>query len=99
MIAEPDAGDRENPPRHQQPARPGSPSYGYQGDPPQPPEAGFSHDYEGEPSEPYNCIDRSGGGNDMFTWINQQFLTILSPQEMVCSPDHSTTSGDHRKSV
>jgi hypothetical protein len=31
--------------------------------------------YEGEPSEPYNCIDRSGGGNDMFTWINQQFLT------------------------
>jgi hypothetical protein len=31
--------------------------------------------YEGEPNESHNCIDKSGGGNDMFTWINQQFLS------------------------
>ena len=30
--------------------------------------------YEGEPSDPNNCIDNSGGGNDMFTWINENFL-------------------------
>ena len=30
--------------------------------------------YEGEPSEPNNCIDTSGGGNDMFSWINTNFL-------------------------
>ena len=30
--------------------------------------------YEGEPSEPNNCIDTSGGGNDMFSWINTYFL-------------------------
>jgi|GEM_PF-995125 len=33
--------------------------------------------YEGEPSDPYNCIDTSGGGNDMFTWINQKFQLSL----------------------
>jgi hypothetical protein len=30
--------------------------------------------YEGEPTDPNNCIDTSGGGNDMFTWINTYFL-------------------------
>ena len=30
--------------------------------------------YEGEPSEPNNCIDTSGGGNDMFSWIATNFL-------------------------
>ena len=30
--------------------------------------------YEGEPSEPNNCVDRSGGGNDMFSWINWKFI-------------------------
>ncbi len=29
--------------------------------------------YEGEPSDPDNCIATDDGGNDMFTWINQQF--------------------------
>jgi hypothetical protein len=30
--------------------------------------------YEGEPSESNNCIDTSGGGNDMFSWIHTNFL-------------------------
>lgn len=29
--------------------------------------------YEGEPSDPNNCIAADHGGNDMFTWIEQQF--------------------------
>jgi hypothetical protein len=29
--------------------------------------------YEGEPSDPHNCIATNNGGNDMFTWINHQF--------------------------
>jgi hypothetical protein len=33
--------------------------------------------YEGEPTDPNNCIDTSNGGNDMFTWINQQFQLSL----------------------
>lgn len=33
--------------------------------------------YEGEPSDPNNCIDTSGDGNDMFTWINQKFQLSL----------------------
>ena len=30
--------------------------------------------YEGEPSDPNNCIATDNGGNDMFTWINTNFL-------------------------
>src|ERR1700719_3352587 len=47
-----------------QPARPGSPSYGYQGDPPQPPEAGFSHDYlpDGHSGDPASEEWRGGPG-------------------------------------
>jgi hypothetical protein len=30
--------------------------------------------YEGEPSDPNNCIDTSGGGDDMFSWISTYFL-------------------------
>jgi hypothetical protein len=33
--------------------------------------------YEGEPSDPDNCIAADRGGNDMFTWINQQFQLNL----------------------
>ena len=33
--------------------------------------------YEGEPSEPNNCIADDHGGNDMFTWITQQFQLNL----------------------
>jgi len=33
--------------------------------------------YEGEPSEPNNCISTANGGNDMFTWINQMFQLNL----------------------
>jgi hypothetical protein len=33
--------------------------------------------YEGEPSDPNNCIAADHGGNDMFTWINQQFQLSL----------------------
>jgi hypothetical protein len=33
--------------------------------------------YEGEPSEPNNCIAADHGGNDMFTWISQQFQLDL----------------------
>lgn len=37
--------------------------------------------YEGEPSDPGNCIDTGGGGNDMFTWIGKQFsLTVPAEQ-------------------
>ena len=35
--------------------------------------------YEGEPTDRYNCISTDNGGNDMFTWINQNFQTQLSP--------------------
>jgi hypothetical protein len=31
--------------------------------------------YEGEPSDPNNCIYSAHGGGDMFTWINKQFVT------------------------
>lgn len=37
--------------------------------------------YEGEPSDPNNCIDTSGDGNDMFTWINEKFQLNLSPAQ------------------
>ncbi|HEY7299117.1 MAG TPA: hypothetical protein VH684_14525 [Xanthobacteraceae bacterium] len=30
--------------------------------------------YEGEPSDPNNCISTGNGGNDMFTWISKNFL-------------------------
>lgn len=33
--------------------------------------------YEGEPSEPNNCIAADHGGNDMFTWINTNFQLSL----------------------
>ena len=33
--------------------------------------------YEGEPSDPNNCIATDHGGNDMFTWINQRFQLSL----------------------
>lgn len=33
--------------------------------------------YEGEPSDPNNCIAADHGGNDMFTWIHQQFQLNL----------------------
>jgi phosphoribosylcarboxyaminoimidazole (NCAIR) mutase len=36
--------------------------------------------YEGEPSEPHNCIATGRGGNDMFTWINQRFVTEQSAE-------------------
>ena len=37
--------------------------------------------YEGEPSDPGNCIAATNGGNDMFTWINQNFqLNVAMPQ-------------------
>jgi hypothetical protein len=40
--------------------------------------------YEGEPSEPNNCIAADHGGNDMFTWITQQFkLNLPSNQRPV----------------
>lgn len=35
--------------------------------------------YEGEPSEPNNCIATSNGGNDMFTWITTNFQLNLPP--------------------
>jgi hypothetical protein len=35
--------------------------------------------YEGEPSDPNNCIATDHGGNDMFTWINQRFQLNLPP--------------------
>jgi hypothetical protein len=31
--------------------------------------------YEGEPSDPNNCIATGNGGNDMFTWIKTNFQT------------------------
>ena len=37
--------------------------------------------YEGEPSEPNNCIATDGGGNDMFSWINQWFQLNLPPAQ------------------
>lgn len=33
--------------------------------------------YEGEPSDPANCIATNNGGNDMFTWINNNFQLNL----------------------
>jgi hypothetical protein len=40
--------------------------------------------YEGEPSDPNNCIATDHGGNDMFTWITQQFqLNLPSGQRPV----------------
>jgi hypothetical protein len=37
--------------------------------------------YEGEPSEPNNCIAADHGGNDMFTWIKTNFRTDLPPAQ------------------
>jgi hypothetical protein len=37
--------------------------------------------YEGEPSEPNNCIATDHGGNDMFTWINSRFSLNLPPSQ------------------
>jgi hypothetical protein len=37
--------------------------------------------YEGEPSDPNNCIATGGGGNDMFTWINKNFALSLPPDQ------------------
>jgi hypothetical protein len=37
--------------------------------------------YEGEPADPNNCIDTSGGGNDMFTWISQKFQLAPPPAQ------------------
>jgi hypothetical protein len=37
--------------------------------------------YEGEPSDPNNCIATNYGGNDMFTWITQQFQLNLPPAQ------------------
>lgn len=37
--------------------------------------------YEGEPSDPKNCIDKANGGNDMFSWINTNFQLGLSPDQ------------------
>ena len=40
--------------------------------------------YEGEPADPHNCISTDNGGNDMFTWIAQQFqLNQLTSQRSV----------------
>jgi len=33
--------------------------------------------YEGEPSDPNNCISTQNGGNDMFTWITNNFQLNL----------------------
>jgi len=33
--------------------------------------------YEGEPSDPHNCIATDHGGNDMFTWITDRFSLNL----------------------
>jgi hypothetical protein len=35
--------------------------------------------YEGEPSDPNNCITTDHGGNDMFTWITNNFQLSLPP--------------------
>jgi hypothetical protein len=37
--------------------------------------------YEGEPSDRSNCISTANGGNDMFTWINQNFQLSLAPSQ------------------
>jgi hypothetical protein len=37
--------------------------------------------YEGEPTDPNNCIATDHGGNDMFTWITQQFQLNLPPAQ------------------
>ncbi|MFL5814494.1 MAG: hypothetical protein ACJ763_13030 [Bdellovibrionia bacterium] len=37
--------------------------------------------YEGEPSDPKNCIATANGGNDMFTWIKNNFQLNLSPSQ------------------
>jgi hypothetical protein len=37
--------------------------------------------YEGEPSDPNNCIAADHGGNDMFTWIKAQFQLNLPPAQ------------------
>ena len=40
--------------------------------------------YEGEPSDPHNCISTKNGGNDMFSWITQQFqLNLPASQRSV----------------
>jgi len=37
--------------------------------------------YEGEPSDPNNCIATDHGGDDMFTWITQHFQLNLPPDQ------------------
>jgi hypothetical protein len=37
--------------------------------------------YEGEPSDPNNCISTANGGNDMFTWITTHFHLHLPPRQ------------------
>jgi hypothetical protein len=37
--------------------------------------------YEGEPADKNNCIATDHGGNDMFTWINDQFSLNLPPAQ------------------
>lgn len=37
--------------------------------------------YEGEPSDPNNCISTENGGNDMFTWITTNFHLNLPPSQ------------------
>jgi hypothetical protein len=37
--------------------------------------------YEGEPSDPNNCIATEHGGNDMFTWIYNNFQLWLPPDQ------------------
>lgn len=37
--------------------------------------------YEGEPTDAKNCIDKANGGNDMFTWIRDNFQLNLPPEQ------------------
>lgn len=37
--------------------------------------------YEGEPTDPKNCIDKNNGGNDMFTWIRDNYQLNLAPEQ------------------
>jgi hypothetical protein len=44
--------------------------------------------YEGEPSDPNNCIATDHGGNDMFTWITNNFQLNLPPNERPASTEN-----------
>jgi hypothetical protein len=39
------------------------------------PKTALTFFYEGEPSDPHNCIGTDHGGDDMFSWINEVFVT------------------------